>query len=283
MRPSETQPKKEAQGLFIPLDDKEFIQSIKAVHSIRGDEERKQKLEELCNLNGDIYIGDGTESAVIVKNENPEVVVAVSYKDLEPIQAIQTFYIQKIMHTLFPYNFPTFQTSSGGQIEKGRLSGSRRQRIRKSNEPTQVPHPFVNVKQASQLLELPILWDRNSRNFYTDDFDNQYYLDRLTFHREGRFNIEEIKKYMTENNYSEPDIDKTLNAIHRVELYRHLDNIQAQATVNESFDIESYFHQYLTYYDHQFDEKDKEFMRTYLNQLNSIKQKNLLEKEKGTV
>jgi hypothetical protein len=58
-----------------------------------------------------------------------DLVVAIDYKKIEDLdEAKKIFYVQRILSTLFPHNFPKFYTSYGGGIN-GEKSGTIRQRI----------------------------------------------------------------------------------------------------------------------------------------------------------
>jgi hypothetical protein len=69
-------------------------------------------VRRLVDANGLKHIGDGAECAVVaMKNGEFRKVTAIRYHEIEPREAITTYYLQRIFSTLFPHNFPHFYAS----------------------------------------------------------------------------------------------------------------------------------------------------------------------------
>lgn len=151
-----------------------------------------------------------------------DVVVAVDYRTvLNPIQAKEIFYTQRIMATLFPFNFPRFRTSFGSEDEAGGVSATIRNKIdivdsdehNASHIDLGAKHPFSYVAKTINELRLPVNIDKSDFNFGRDGRGDVYFLDKVRLKKVGGSWSEEdtvwdkdtIDIFMSKNNYSESD------------------------------------------------------------------------------
>jgi len=180
------------------------------------------------------FIRSGSTSIVIAVPQLPDHVVAFSELELLSEEAKIQFYLQRVMSTLFPHNFPHFSFASGGagltdaitkpDQEIERFGGTVRERIYES-ESAEVKFPLSEVDRVCRELGIPIKRrDKGLYNEYVGADGGEYYLDNLNFmayefqELEGvrhTWDIEKIIQYMKRNGHSDVDQQTVLTSIAR--------------------------------------------------------------------
>lgn len=145
-----------------------------------GHNEGKTDLKTLTELYPETeYLGRGAEALVIGHPENPEKVVAFDIMDRGgyftpgPIRALEIYHLHRILSTLFPHNFPKFYAVRGGDNAQ-----SIRERVVKSSE-SKIRFPFKGVKEACEVMGMPLSVDLSKHNFVKTEDGGEYYLDRV--------------------------------------------------------------------------------------------------------
>lgn len=177
-------------------------------------EEEPLSLEEIEDLVGKYnreLVGKGVECVVISHRNQPEKVVAISYKGLQPEVAKEIFYLQRIFSTLFPHNFPHFYASFGeyqtGVSEGRKISGTVRERVSRTKR--EIKYPFSRVLGFCQECLIPVDFDvkgASSRlNLLVGRGGGEYYTDTIketsnlypSSKRPG-WHLAEVMEYMDE-------------------------------------------------------------------------------------
>lgn len=175
---------------------------------------------------GENLVGAGVECVVVTSKQTPDIVVAFSYKDMDPLEARKTYDVHRIFSTLFPYNFPHFYACFNGEYAR-----TVRQRIYPANrDEVQVKYPFSRVES-----EAVFNWGMSLTHFDGARFNyavaangGQYYLDTvaLTYGVTRQLASEKVKDkifyFMTDRSYSDYDIAVVQSSIARLAAYEEL-------------------------------------------------------------
>lgn len=176
--------------------------------------------ESLGYSTNEKLIGAGQECVVVVDNGVPDVVVAFTYKDMDIIKAKTIYHLHGIFSTLFPYNFPRFYASFGGEYSR-----TVRQRItaqKKSGTPYASPiiqFPFSKVENtAVWQLGLPYssFIDAAPFNFIVGADGGEYYLDTIDTAVIKYLVHQKITDYMDQNGFSQEDKEKVRHGFMRL-------------------------------------------------------------------
>ena len=217
---------------------KEFL---KEVFDQKGDFSSKEKVIKLIKDSNVPILGSGIQCVVVEHPSKKEKVVSINYENLSPLGAKDVYYSSKILHILFPHNFPKVFFTSAKQ-EKEELNGTIREKIVGENFADQNNsnrlkpdnfYPFEKVRKELQTLKLkpyylPYVIDEKLENFIGTK-NNEYYVDtaylgyfiKMQEVDEKITNIEAISEYMRKNKYSESDITVVISALERLkELYK---------------------------------------------------------------
>ncbi|MBI2420883.1 MAG: hypothetical protein HYV38_02255 [Candidatus Levybacteria bacterium] len=164
-------------------------------------------------------IGNGRECVVVAEIANPEKVFAVAVRGLSPADAKLQYYLQKMMNTLFPHNFPAFHASFSGiparDWPEGPLAGTIRERVYEGDI-TGITYFFSDVERECKAMGIPIhLLDNYSFNFINGEDGGQYYVDNLGLLAGSlrelspdnpNWRLPRIMRFMERKNYSEQDM-----------------------------------------------------------------------------
>lgn len=214
----------------------------------------REKLKEIAGSHHLHKLGSGSEFAVFAL-EGDSYAIAVSH-NLElmtreaPFIAKKRYYVQKVLSTLFPHNFPRVYTSFGAHPDPKikSISGSIRQRIegKTPHTPTlsgglvrvfenvitflkviarrqpAVRFPFKKVEDALEKMSMGSSFDKSSYNFILGDDGGEYYIDSpysfpAMYPATVMWNRNKIIDYMEENGYVKGDITKVTNTLNRME------------------------------------------------------------------
>ena len=188
----------------------------------------------------DKVIGAGAECIVTSIEGKPQEVAAYTYRMLSPAEAKRVFYTQRILSTLFPYNFPHFYAAIGAESSHKRATGTIRQKVVEESEnkiaqsltkllyahsPFQnkllrktlaIKHPWEKVIEESKKIELQLPVDYVGKNNFMLGADGgEYYVDRSSIDLSG-VNQGKIHEYMKQNGYSEQDIEIIETSLNRL-------------------------------------------------------------------
>lgn len=178
-------------------------------------------------------LGDGAESSVFVTAKDSKKVAAFEHeRKLSPSSALRAkriFYLQKILHTLFPQNFPKIHDAFGKHPDENveNNTGTIRERILMDGECDDNPLPHILMrkrcdpkhrieclsasKSIERLLE-PIgmqhVIDYGSNLNFISNSDGMYYVDlpmNVESNKSLQIHPEKIAIFMEKNNYSDQD------------------------------------------------------------------------------
>jgi len=197
-----------------------------------------RKLKKIANEQGLEYVGQGSHVFVFTHPSNHEVLLAIDFEREGISEAKSTYYLHRILSTLFPHNFPRIFASAGSlphssNKRDGTLTGTARQRIRgkqhfppwwkRINDSQQFDRdsyfPFSRAWETIKKLDFPITDpDFGGPNFITGPDKGTYYIDlfALDRFRPDDWNIKDIRAYMSENSLSPTEIKTVLNSIKRL-------------------------------------------------------------------
>lgn len=127
-----------------------------------------KELKKFLSTKGVEFVGRGTFNTLFSqenadKEIHKDVIVALHTKENAlPAEMRKRYYVHKLMHVLFPHNFPQFLTTFSTKTKDGiPVSGTVRQRI----EPRMIQmkmflkYPFAQVEEARLAMRLPIEFD----------------------------------------------------------------------------------------------------------------------------
>lgn len=183
----------------------------------------QEDVSRLAKEYGVELIGDGVECAVVSVNGESRHVVALRYKEMSPEYAKETYYLQRILSTLFPYNFPHFHASFSGDNKNEILPGTIRQKIEKSKHAI-AKYPFGQVLNQMTRMGIReyISMDTSDFNFQIAPDGGQYFLDTPKVN-EKLWDKELFTIYMRNNlnqegqKYSQKDIKLVQSSIDRLQ------------------------------------------------------------------
>jgi hypothetical protein len=156
-------------------------------------------MENLAAENGLEFVGVGHECAVVAIRGKYEKVVALRYADLSPLQARETYYLQRVLETLFPHNFPHFYASFSEDKGKGIHAGTIRRRVLQK-EGQQIKYSFNNVEEIIDELDIPVFFDLcYSINLGIGLDGGEYYMDTPNLRKVSSWDKEKILNYMEHN------------------------------------------------------------------------------------
>jgi len=163
------------------------------------------------------------------KKEDGDVVFVVNHDSVTTKnEASRVFYMHKLMHLLFPNNFPKVYSCFGKTGQELGKSGSVREKIKPSkNKKQKIEYPIAVVEDAINEIRLPVFeLDRGDEdNFIVSGDGGQYYLDDLIMRRSYRdgypewpdWSIDKLIAYMTDKNYSNSDINRARKIASRIQ------------------------------------------------------------------
>lgn len=185
----------------------------------------------LVSENVDYYISHGEERVVFGDKQNQEVVYALSYESMTPLEAKKQFYLHRIFKTLFPNNFPTFHTVWGADGKRNLIAGSIRERIHKKwysgilsewkdflKSLGVIRHPFSDVIKECKQIGIDVSpesgsFDQHGGNFLISS-GSEYYLDVIN--KELNFDADRLISYMRMKGYSDIQIHITEVSLRRL-------------------------------------------------------------------
>lgn len=182
-------------------------------------------------------IGHGAECTVISQHGHDHRVTAFKYSEVESTRMVKIFYVQRILSTLFPHNFPHFYTTFNGDRNKKIPPGSIRQKInvlfdeenilnrigrefrQKYEDATK--YIFRNANQKLTSLGVPVNFDLFSGNYNIGPDGGEYYLDTPILDFSRKWNKQKIIQYMRQqktkrSEYSDIDIRLVSKSIDRL-------------------------------------------------------------------
>lgn len=193
----------------------------KLTDQYRGKFVPKKVLLKIIERGDARFIDYGNECVVFQTGERKRsrMVVAINYRNpTTPEKAKKIFYLQRVLSTLFPHNFPRFYAATGkhpARKEEMAVTGTIREekrgkRIRperiKDTEQERgilrtllgkgVKHPFGRVLQTCKELSLPVSFDPADVNYIIGKDGGVYYLDVPLSEYGGEWKIPKILQYM---------------------------------------------------------------------------------------
>lgn len=164
------------------------------------------------------YVGHGGRVVVAATEQNPDKLVAISMKEVFPKEAKTVFYNHKILKILFPYNFPKIFATGGKHQGKG-VSANFRERVygrkftkKEANDVhshrnvSSTEHPFSKVIDIFEKLGIPILFDRNERNYMVSDYDDEIFVDTINYNNWSEEQKDAVINYIEAEGYSKRDV-----------------------------------------------------------------------------
>lgn len=170
-------------------------------------------------------VGAGQECVVVAGKEKPEVVIAFTYQDMDPIEAKKTYYAHRVFSTLFPHNFPRFTASFSGEYART----VRERKVPAKREDVPVKFPFSEV-----VAEVGYRWCLKGGGLSTRYFDSapfnyvvaadggEYFLDSIAV----RYGIEQelasgavrsnIFQFMQEKSFTNHGMNTVNSSIDRL-------------------------------------------------------------------
>lgn len=182
------------------------------------------KLRKLVEDYNEEYVGHGAEAVVVRDRGNPDSskLLAFYYKDATAERAKMIFYLQRVLSTLFPHNFPHFYASFGkdSRSQGEGISGNIRQEVDylphdPFTEIISARYPFSQVDKSLDKLGIKISFDRIA-NFVQGIDGGEYYVDTVANSNIRDWSLDKILDYMRKNNYSNEDIDIVRRSIKRL-------------------------------------------------------------------
>ncbi len=166
------------------------------------------------------YVDDGAARIVVSPSKQSKVVFASDFITETTWNRVQgLYYAHRILHTLFPNNFPIIHTSFNSK--KYNISGTVRQKIRPQFFHKKAKYPFEAVEEITTALGLPISFDHASwRNFMVGRNGGEYYLDTVCLYHNSstyRWDMRKIIAWMHQNEYSQSDcriVEKSIKRLH---------------------------------------------------------------------
>lgn len=175
------------------------------------------------------YIGHGAECAVVAQPDGPHRVTAFRYNEMSPDRAKKIFYLQRVLSTLFPHNFPRFYTVFYGNDQDKIPGGSIRQRIweqfggRKNDSQYKdsIKYKFEDAINILEQIGIPVSFDTFDLNFDVGPDGGEYYLDTPIFLNIGKFKKAKVIDFMKRHKdkpsgYSNADIRLVSKSIDRL-------------------------------------------------------------------
>lgn len=187
----------------LPYRD-DFMGNIDADGSPFGDSE----VQSVINEAG--IIANGIEVMVFPHPSNPNRIEAISYGDIDPDRAKMIYYTHKVLHTLFPYNFPRVHASFGSASEvKERKPKFNSGTVRQKVFPDSAKITTHSLKKAFKDLKnmgfIPLVEVfRGSAHNTIKSGGNEYFIEMIKLIIQD-FNPEKVESFIQENNYSELD------------------------------------------------------------------------------
>jgi len=196
---------------------REYGDYFKAYYEFMDDELEKRGLE---------FLGQGAECIVTSVDGEKKIVAAhIRYgAELEPRHAKQAFYLQRILETLFPHNFPHCYAAFGKKEEGSvpHASGTIRERVHKGTgirgwyHRQRPKYPFSKVEEEVENMGVSVGIDFFKKNFIVGADGGEYYVDTLDNFEPKEWNIEKIMAYMDGRHYSEEAKYVVRNSIDRL-------------------------------------------------------------------
>lgn len=185
------------------------------------------------------YGGRGSQVFVVGHPRDNKKVVAFNIFDSNdelsrnPILPMGLYHLHRILHTLFPYNFPQIYSVAGGKNAQ-----SVREKI-KSSPTTPIRYPFNEVIDHCKRIGFPLQIDDSGHNFVGAENGGEYYLDivmlpnsKIFFDFFKNFNRAELMKYMEAQDIGPESQGRVLNSFRRL---RELDVINTIECVLKNF------------------------------------------------
>ncbi len=177
------------------------------------------------------FVGEGGRMAVAALENDPDKLVAVSYKESSPEEAKAVYYNHQILCTLFPDNFPRIYAAYGRLNGKG-LSLNFRERVYGETFSKAGVQKMLNkvdrglkdgedrsmarVIDVLRQLEIPFYFDNNERNYMKGSGGQEVYVDTFNFRGWTEEMKTKVLVYMKHHSYDEKDIRIVENGVKRL-------------------------------------------------------------------
>jgi hypothetical protein len=183
---------------------------------------KNEALKSILNPKGLDLVGAGSECVVVRFNNKPGIVTAFNYDQIPPEKAKETFYLQRIVSTLFPHNFPHIIKSSGTRGNGIDIPHTNRQEIIPTSE-APIKYPFQQVLNICNELHIPIAIDMRKRNFIQGEDGGEYNVDPVSLFPGQPWDSEKIINYMNttrndqgERFYDDKDVQTVNQSLNRL-------------------------------------------------------------------
>lgn len=185
------------------------------------------ELKELLAKNRFKYLGDGCECIVGERQPDSSLAIAFNFYEFRPKEGQRIILTSRVLHTLFPHNFPAFYAVYFGSAEKKSPGKTIRQKVDVVRSKYKggdlyhklVKYPFDLAKEKIETLNIPVYFgDKNDRNYVVDPYGNEYFLD-VPDMRKG-WKKEKIMNFMQESGYSKIDrrvVSKSIDRLIKLE------------------------------------------------------------------
>jgi hypothetical protein len=138
------------------------------------------RLAEENNLD---FVDKGHACVVVKEKGQDKHVVAFTTEDVSPEKAKEIFHTQRILATLFPYNFPRFRASAHSDETEGRPASTVREYIKSDWD---MRYGFSKAQDGLSELGIKVWLDQSPGNFVTGENGGQYYVDVPSIRPEDR-------------------------------------------------------------------------------------------------
>lgn len=215
-----------------------------------------QHWENIIKNNKGRHLGKGASSYALLDEKNEDKILAISFNGISPTEAKEIYYAQKVLHTLFPYNFPEINAVFASREDNSTTAvGSMREKVSgktlkdldasihsssgsEYSEPSflvkvknyfddykmpEIKHPFkVVMDERAKLrkLGLTIPLDVKPDNFILDEDGKEMYVDVSKMMDKNVFGVDmnynAVSEYMKEKGYQESDIRTVISSLKRL-------------------------------------------------------------------
>lgn len=197
----------QAKNLLPSGDD--FIGDYDVRHS-QFDQQGKKEVITNAGI-----VAHGAEQMAFAHPTNPNRLQFVSYVDMEPNRAKLVYYTHKVLHTLFPYNFPRIHASFG--MKTGFTSGTVREKVVRDSQVKKLNNP---LKKAFDTLEelgfKPVVeYSKLDAHNVIVSTEGEYFVEVITKTLRD-FDPVKVMQYMRSRKFSFRDIETVQKALQKI-------------------------------------------------------------------
>ncbi len=173
----------------------------------------RQEINEVKTSSG--VVASGSEQMAFQHPTDPNKLQFVSYQEVNPDRAKLVFYTHRVLHTLFPHNFPRIYASFGEK--EGFTSGTVREKVVSDRQEKKPQHSLQ--KAFDTLAELgfkPVVeYSSSSVHNVMTSSDGEYFIEVITKTLRD-FDQEKVMQYMTNTMFSLHDKEAVQRALQKI-------------------------------------------------------------------